>query len=221
MGSATNSDGTINVSKLISMDGENVGDWLAKKNAAAKTGWGAVRAAKHSGELMPNIAERVRLARESMEYRPDVGGWTPSRPSRTPSPIGNLNVRQTSTSSNPFESRIFKAGRTHYEHYAVADHADELHAYSGARGIYKPKGPASIVPEHYRREAEMRALRAACTSAGNAINAPGSDVALKGGWPIDRTYGDTAQVSQPTWSIEKAVAARKDHALFARISPSI
>jgi len=216
------SDGTINVSKLISKDGENVGDWLAKKNADQKKGWGAMRAEKLNGKFLPNGAERVRSGQDQMVYSPGEGGWVPSSPTKTPSPKGNLNVRQGGAAANPFESRIFRPSSG--AHYAVADKSDETYAYSGARGIFKQVDASSYVPEHYRREQAMRQPPAGSSSPPGPT-APGSDVQLKGGWPIDRSYGVQADGRYHTgdsggWSIEKSLGARKDHALFTRVAPS-
>lgn len=207
----------IKVDALISKGGENVGEWLASRNAEAKQGWGALRAAQRAGAYTPNVAERVRLAQdEQMAFDPGVGGWKTTSPPK-PEAAGNLNVKKqggSSSASNPFESRLFKGA----SHYAVADRSDETYAYSGARGIFAGGGVQPYVPEHYRRAQAQRAVpTAAATKAAN------TDVSLKGGWPVDYTYG--ARADDPChvagWSIEKTSVYRGQHALHTHLTASM
>lgn len=78
------------------------------------------------------------------------------------------------------------------------------------------------MPEHYRRHQQAKSDG---DSPSKGMKAPGSDVTLKGGWPVDETYGKPMTSVDPThvggWSIEKTTAKRQDHRLFTHVSPSM
>lgn len=134
----------LEMTSLVSKGGENVGEWLAKRNAGARQGWAKARAAQNAGQYLATVAERNRQAAEQMTYDPAVGGWRSASPPK-PAPAGNLNLRQgggSPSGGNPFESRLF----SNRGHHAVADTSSETYAYSGARGIFQAVDAQSCAP---------------------------------------------------------------------------
>ena len=151
-------------------------------SAEEREQWGQLRAPKAAGQFVPNVKQRVQ--QEQARFDPVKGGWVKAAPTwNGPGDWqSNRNVRSPDkSSSNPFESRLFSGS-----HYAVADKSDETYAYSGARGIFKNTGAGHYVPEHYKRALAYQAAASAGAKVEKTL-APGTDVVLKGGWPIEPT----------------------------------
>ena len=169
------------------------------------------------------IAERVKELSEPMQFQPATGGWVPVNPDayRPPDYHGNLNVRaapkpyEVSEAGYQFkEYRLPQDGNTSGEsHYNVTDKSNETYAYSGARGIFS-SAATPYIPAHYR------------TAAKNPPKppmqppelAPGTNVALKGGWPTQFTVGNSP--SRHGWSIERAVQPGNSAAAHPNGGPS-
>jgi hypothetical protein len=209
----------IQVDSLISKDGENVGEWLAKKNAAAKRTWGTVRQAAREGHFLANVAARVQQASAPMTYSVSLGGWQPADRWTPPSPVGNLNLKQTTAAApaeptNAFSSRLFSSRAP----------AEEAFAGRGVYGIMMHGDDARAQPPMQQNYSRVDHLCAPRPTAPPQM-APGTKVPLKGGWPTGQAYGEAP--SEPHhvggWSIEKTshtLHKRTDHQLFHRVSPS-
>jgi hypothetical protein len=178
--------------------------------ASTRAGWASLRSAQKLGRHVHGVAERVREAQDSsLVYDPATGGWSQSSaPWAGPggASVNNRNLRVATTppesERNPFESRIF--GSAGGSHYAVADRSDETYAYSGARGIFKKVDAASHVPAHYKTALAQKPS----AEFKPSHYAPGSNIPLKGGWPLQPNYGELPKSGQYGWSIEKGVGEK-------------
>lgn len=184
----------------------------------SKNHWAQLRTAQSAGKFVPSISSRVQEsgAAEQIAFIPSAGGWINVSPPgqragswKVPGgPSGNLNVKSPSSSpdGNPFSSRMFSGS-----HYAVADRSSETYAYSGARGIFKNVDAESHIPDHYKHDIErQQAIKVLKQFNHGHNNAPGTSVAMRGGWPAQATYGQLPQGGRYGWSIERATQPTND-----------
>lgn len=122
-------DGRYSIAELADRDGDgkiSMAEYAQMHNNRSKTeshaaasvgasekvrmGWSKLREARASGNFVPTIAERARVAEDKMHYNPRSGGWQSSArtwggpgPSSTAPGVGNRNV--SPPKANPFDGR--------------------------------------------------------------------------------------------------------------------
>ena len=192
----------------------------AGRTPGTKQGWAQLRTAQNAGRFIPTISNRVREDSSQVAFMTSAGGWVnvspPGQRWKVPGGhVNNLNVKSPNSSpdGNPFSSRMFSSSHSPPQggsHYAVADSSSETYAYSGARGIFKNVSAESYVPAHYKAEQERIKQQEVLKKFNNGPKAPGTDVPMKGGWPVGPTYGQLLAGGRYGWSIEKATQPTND-----------